>query len=538
MPTGYGFAFAPDEDEKSAMRLGDLLGDIKTVLNGAFHQYYWIIAEVSDVSRSGAGHYYFDLIEPGPDGRPIASARGNLWARTAARVIPKFREITKQTFQKGMELMLQVKVEMNLQYGLSFTITDINPEYTLGNLERRREATIKKLQEDGVFDLNKQNPLPSLLLRIAVISSETAAGYGDFMTTIRQSGLESFFSIKLFQASMQGVNTTLTVNTAFAKIDYFREDFDAVFIMRGGGSKQDLAAFDDYDLCSTIANFPLPVLTAIGHEQDTSIADMVSHTRLKTPTALGEFLVGRLIEQINRILTLRDHLPKLLLEKQQSMTLRSSRLLSRTQSLLSGLEKQNAAKLQVLRQQAQKALTEKLFDSATRVKTLRNRSGLALSNSLERDRNRLTHLSERFPNVVLKHRLEARSKNTALGSRLSQILRALGEGNRRILTSHSSKLSNRLSGELATQKTVLPTLSRRLVQALSGTQRDNVRLLSELQRRANLLDPTRIMNRGFIVAVNAAGEPVTHTSQIKTGEELTLSLIDGKALTEIKQITQ
>ena len=533
---GQGLAFAPEPEETAAMRLRDLLGGVKTVLGGAFKQYYWIIAEISSVSRSTAGHYYFDLIDPGADGKAVAQIRANLWAYRAAYVVPRFREVTKQNFQKGMELMLQVKVEMHIQYGLSLTINDVNPDFTLGNLERRREATIKKLKEDGIFDLQQQFRLPSLLLRVAVISSETAAGYGDFMTTIRQSGLEECFSIKLFQATMQGTSTTLTVNTAFAKIFYFKENFDAVLIMRGGGSKQDLSAFDDYDLCTTIANFPLPVLTAIGHEQDTSIADMVAHTRFKTPTALGEFLVGKFAEQLSLLSSLHDRLPKALDDRIRSLTLRNSRLLSRTQSLLSTLEKRNALKLQDLRQRTQKAMTGGFSSSETRVSAARKGLSSALVHSLDRDRARLSHLSSRLPATLRKPFLESVNKSSLMGTRLQRRLRDLEAGNRRIIGAFSSKLSNRLTALYASDKARLPALSHRLTRSALLAKEQNSHRLEELARRSKLLDPSRIMARGFIVAVNAQGEPVTRTDQLTEGDTLTLSLLDGKALAETKKI--
>ena len=533
---GQGLAFAPHEEKTQAMRLRDLLGGVKTVISGAFRQYYWVVAEISSVSRSSAGHYYFELIDPGADGRAVAAVHANLWAGKAAYVVPRFKEVTKQTFQKGMELMLQVKVDMHIQYGLSLTINDINPEFTLGNLERKREATIKKLQEDGVFDLQQQFRLPSLLLCVAVISSETAAGYGDFMTTIKQSGLEEFFSIKLFQATMQGVNTTMTVNTAFAKIFYFREDFDAVLIMRGGGSKQDLSAFDDYDLCSTIANFPLPVLTAIGHEQDTSIADMVAHARFKTPTALGEFLVGRFAEQLDRVVSLRDRLPKALYDRLREMSLRNSRILSRTQGLLSSLEKRNAQKLQELRQRTQEAVTGSLSASDAKIVAVRKGVATALAHGLDRDRSRLSHLSDRLPATLRKPYLEALNRGSVLGTRLQRRLRDLEAGNRRVLGAFSSKLSYRLTAVYSSDKACLPSLSHRLTRSALLAKEQNSHRLEELARRAKLLDPSRIMARGFIVAVNAQGDPVTRTDQLTEGDTLTLSLLDGKALAETKKI--
>lgn len=526
---GSGLAFAPEDRAGGALRLRDLLGDVKSVLSGAFRDFYWIIAEVSSVKVSRAGHYYFELIDPERDGTTMAYVRANLWAGTASRVVRRFREVTKQEIAQGMTLLMQVKVEMSLQYGFSLTILDINPEYTLGNLERKREATVKQLQEDGVFDLNKRLPLPRLLLRVAVISSETAAGYGDFMTTIRQSGLGDFLSIKLFQANMQGQRTTETVNSAFSMIFYYREDFDAVFIMRGGGSKQDLAAFDDYDLCTTIANFPLPVLTAIGHEQDTSVADLVAHMRLKTPTALGEFLTRRLMDEILWTLQLRERLQISLHEQQRSRALRLSQATSRTQHVLSGVEREGIYKLNVLSQRTRTLLLDRQFETLARVKTASRGLSIALINDYERCYALLSHTQERLPSLLLKHYHESRNSSTALAPRLQHALRGLENSNALFINRLTSRLIRILSQNPATERVRQDSLQARLSRAIRTSYDRNEVLLQELARRTKLLDPSQIMARGFAIITNTKGETVTETSALCEGEEITISLLDGEA---------
>ncbi|WP_297236913.1 exodeoxyribonuclease VII large subunit, partial [uncultured Porphyromonas sp.] len=281
-----------DDHEIKAYRLSELLGSVRRALEASFNGYYRIVAEVASInSNASSGHVYLELTETNKSGRKVASTRATMWSGTARSVMQRFCDVTGGYPQVGMELLMTVSVTFHEQYGFSLNIQDIDPNHTLGNLERIRRETIQKLKENGILNLNKEQcTLPTLTQRIAVISSETAAGWGDFRDQMRRSALAGLFHFDLYPATMQGATTTKTVISALDRIYTHAASYDAVVILRGGGSPIDLSAFDDYRLCEYIACFCLPVITAIGHERDFSVADHVANTSVKTPTAAAEFL--------------------------------------------------------------------------------------------------------------------------------------------------------------------------------------------------------------------------------------------------------
>ncbi len=284
---------AHDREEFSLLELNNR---IKKVLVGSFSDSYWVKAEMCDVRvNASSGHCYLELIEKhSVTGRIIARARANIWAKTFAFLKPHFEMETGRAFESGLEVMLKVIVEYHELYGVSYTVIDIDPTYTLGEIMRKRIEIIRWLQEDGVFTLNKELDFPELPSRIAVITSPTAAGYEDFIDHLNNNTRKFVFYVKLFPAYMQGEKVEESIIGALDRIYTSIEHFDLVVIIRGGGSTSDLNCFDSYQLASNCAQFPLPVLTGIGHERDDSILDLVAHKRLKTPTAVAEFLINYL----------------------------------------------------------------------------------------------------------------------------------------------------------------------------------------------------------------------------------------------------
>ena len=250
----------------------------------------WVVAEVSEVKVNQLGHCYLELIEKPAGGRmPSAVARGVIWNRSYKMISGYFRFQTGRDIAAGMKILVKCSVNYHPVYGLSLVITDIDPAYTLGEAERLRRETIERLRQEGVFDMNRELELPPVVQRIAVVSSANAAGYQDFMKEIESSPYR--FEAVLFRAVMQGAEAESSVIAALEAIALSDEDFDAVAIIRGGGSQSDLACFDGYLISSNIAQFPLPVLTGIGHDKDISVADMVANMSMKTPTAVAASLV-------------------------------------------------------------------------------------------------------------------------------------------------------------------------------------------------------------------------------------------------------
>ncbi|MBO7610000.1 MAG: exodeoxyribonuclease VII large subunit [Muribaculaceae bacterium] len=253
----------------------------------------WVKAETSDV-QVRRGHCYMELIEKNPDnGMTIAKVQAVVWANVFASLNAQFMNVTGQSFASGMKVLVKVSANFHEQYGLKLIISDINPEFTLGDMARQRREIIERLTREGVIDMNKTLSWPIVPQRIAIVSAKGAAGYGDFMNQLENNPYGIKFYPCLFTAMMQGVNTRPSVLAALARINEHIDLFDCVVIIRGGGSTSDLNSFDDYDLAATIAQFPIPVIVGIGHERDITVLDYVAAMRVKTPTAAAEFLIQR-----------------------------------------------------------------------------------------------------------------------------------------------------------------------------------------------------------------------------------------------------
>lgn len=273
------------------LTLSELNKQIGEVLAGAFPVGVWVIGEISELKENRNGHCYLELIEK-QGNEIVARSRATIWSYTFRMLKPYFETTTGQLFSQGIKILVQVSVEFHPSFGLSLNIRDIDPVYTLGDMALQRNEIINRLKAEGVFDMNRELDLPMVPQKIAVISSATAAGYQDFINQLQDNKQGFKFYIKLFPATMQGVETVPTIISALEKIYRYENFFDAVVIIRGGGATADLSSFDNYNLAFHVTQFPLPVITGIGHEKDDTIIDMVAHTRLKTPTAVAEFLIA------------------------------------------------------------------------------------------------------------------------------------------------------------------------------------------------------------------------------------------------------
>ena len=272
---------------------------------------YWIQAELSDVRSNTTGHCYLEFVQKDPrSNNLVAKARGMIWSNIYRLLKPYFEETTGQLFTSGIKVLVKVTVQFHELYGYSLTVLDIDPAYTLGDMARRRREILMQLEEEGVLTLNKELEMPVLPQRIAVISSATAAGYGDFCHQLQHNPGGFFFYTELFPALMQGNQVEESVLAALDRINDRVNEFDVVVIIRGGGATSDLSGFDTYLLAAACAQFPLPVITGIGHERDDTVLDSVAHTRVKTPTAAAELLIHRITESA-------DHLEELSARLQQ-----------------------------------------------------------------------------------------------------------------------------------------------------------------------------------------------------------------------------
>lgn len=287
---------------KNTISLLELNQKIKGVLNDNLYGLVWVRAEIAELREHKNGHCYLELIEKNEATNQVtARMRATIWNYTYRMLKPFFETTTGQPFTQGIKVLLRGKVEFQEVFGISFNVQDIDPAYTLGDLEQKRLEVIQKLKEEGVFNMNSELSLPLVPQKIAIISSATAAGYGDFIHQLDNNVYGIKFYHQLFPALMQGNNAPASIAKAFEQIFNHIDFFDLVVLIRGGGASVDLLCFDDYWVCYNITQFPIPVITGIGHERDQTVADLVAHTALKTPTAVAEFIINGAGEVLNHV---------------------------------------------------------------------------------------------------------------------------------------------------------------------------------------------------------------------------------------------
>ena len=337
---------------------------------------YWVEAELSEC-RETRGHCYMELIQKDElSATPVAKAPAKCWANKWLTIRPYFERITGQQLHAGMKVLLQVYPQFHEAYGFSWIVNDIDPTYTIGDMARKRQEIIKKLKDEGVFDLQKELQLPMFCQRIAVISSQTAAGYGDFCNQLADNPYGFKFETQLFPATMQGEGVEQSIISALEKIYNDQcsmvnvQCYDAVVIIRGGGATSDMSGFDTLALAENVANFPIPIITGIGHERDESILDMVSHTRVKTPTAAAAFLIEHLKEVLDVIDSSQDRITRY---AQQKLTTLNSQLAIVSESiprLFSLVKTRQESKLDIFEQRMRTSIDRRLTSESHKLELI------------------------------------------------------------------------------------------------------------------------------------------------------------------------
>ena len=311
-------------NERFTLRQLNLL--VREAIEDALPDEYWVEAELSEC-RENSGHCYMELIEKDErSNTPVARASAKCWRQTWMMVKPYFERTTGQPLRAGMKLLLKVYAQFHEAYGFSWIISDIDPTYTLGDMARKRQEIIRQLKEEGVFDLQRELRIPTFAKRIAVISAPHAAGYGDFCRQLEDNEYGFRFEVTLFPAIMQGEQVEQSIINALEQIYSLTSHFDVIVIIRGGGATADLSGFDTLALAENVAQFPLPIITGIGHERDESILDMISHTRVKTPTAAAAFLIDHLRNVWERITDAEDFINRHISERIRYQQQRISQL--------------------------------------------------------------------------------------------------------------------------------------------------------------------------------------------------------------------
>ena len=383
--------------EMEALTLYELNGMVRETLELTLNDAYWVQAEIAELRVNR--HCYMELVQKEVQGGGIvAKARAQVWANRWAIIKPMFEQMTGQTLAAGMQVMLKAEVTFHEQYGYSLNVTDLDPTYTLGDIARHRQEILRQLAEEGIETMNKELPLPRLLQRIAVISSASAAGYGDFCNQLKDNQRGLAFETELFQAVMQGNEVENSVVAALNRIAERVDEWDVVVIIRGGGATSDLQGFDSLLLAENVAQFPLPIITGIGHERDDTVIDLIAHTRVKTPTAAAEFLIHHQEEELDALEDL------------------SARLAEQ--------------------------VSQVLYDETTRLKLVANKIPLLFSTVKAREEMRLHRLSASLANSSVQYVEQAKGGVGMLEKQLVLYTSSLMQGERKRIELMENKLQS------------------------------------------------------------------------------------------------
>ena len=378
------------------LSLYELNSLVRDVISMSLPDSYWVEAELSEAREGYGGHCYMELIEKDErSNTPIAKAHASCWRNRWMLLKPQFERVTGQRIHAGMKVLLKVHAQFHENYGFSWIVDDIDPTYTMGDMARKRMEIIQTLKEEGVFDLQKELKLPMFCQRIAVVSSATAAGYGDFCNQLADNGYGLQFTTALFAATMQGEGVEQSVISALNRINEEWENWDCVVIIRGGGATSDLSGFDTLALAENVANFPLPIITGIGHERDESVLDMISFQRVKTPTAAAAFLVDHLTEVYARIEDAQEAIVNYVKRRLQVERMKFERLSTQIPTLFSLVKVRQSNRLDQLLNRLKVKAERIPADGLHRLEMLEARLKEPVARKLERELHRIDMLSQR-----------------------------------------------------------------------------------------------------------------------------------------------
>ena len=475
---------------KKQLTLTELNQQIKGALDEIFAESIWIVAEIGELKVNRTGHCYLELVDkPNEYSDVTARARATIWSWQYRFIKPYFETSTGQTLSAGLKVLVAAKVQFHEVYGMSLNITDIDPNYTLGDLARKRAEIIEQLKEDGIFNMNKELEFPEIPSKIAIISSPTAAGYEDFLDQLYNNADGYQFYTKLFPAAMQGNDTAPSIMNALDLIYDYEDFYDVVVIIRGGGSQMDLASFDNYEMAAHICQFPIPVLTGIGHEKDESIADMVAFKKLKTPTAVAEYLIECYDAIRDEIATLQYDFSAIV---QQKLTSESEKY-------------QQLAKL------IKPILKNRIDNAQYQLSKLVHAIKPATSELIENRNFRLERL---------KKQLQFNTK-TFLSEQQNELHRITRE----------SEFAGKLVFSREEQK--LHEKQHELSIAISAYIQNKEGQLNWLIKNNELVKPDNILKRGFSITIQN-GKAVKSINDIDKNSKIETILVDGKIISEVK----
>ncbi len=386
-----------DKEQKLSLLELNLL--VRELIETEMSQEYWVEAEISEM-REVAGNCYLELIEKDErTNTPIAKASAKCWRSRWPLVSAHFLRVTGKNMVKGMKVLLKVSAQFHENYGFSWIISDVDPTFTMGDMALKRKRIVAQLKEEGVFDANRELSLPMFTQRIAVISSAGAAGYGDFCNHLADNEYGYVFRTQLFPAIMQGEGVEQSVIDALDKVFQKMEEFDCVVIARGGGATSDLSGFDTLSLARNVANFPLPVITAIGHDRDESVLDMIANVRVKTPTAAAAFLIDRLHQVDEAVCSMRERVARMAAAVLQREQMRVNHLATRIPALFAVVKTSQGARLDSLLSRARVATQSRIERAWVGLERIKARISPAISQKMAKEHHRLEIISHRMAAV-------------------------------------------------------------------------------------------------------------------------------------------
>ena len=471
--------------------LSELNNLIKDSLLEAFPESLWIIAEISELKENRTGHCYLELIEKDSASDEIlARSRATIWSYTYRMLKPYFETSTGKSFSSGIKILIRATVEYHEAFGLSLNIKDIDPTYTIGDLSLKKKEIIERLQTEGIFEMNKELELPLVPQNIAIISSATAAGYQDFVEQLESNPYGFQYYHTLFEAFMQGSEAAPSIIAALEQIFEMEDKFDVVVIIRGGGAQADLSCFDDYELAYFVTQFPLPIITGIGHEKDETITDLVAHTKMKTPTAVAEFLISGVAGFYEHILGIESAI----IVKTREILETHNRFL---EGIASGIN--TGGKFFLSEKNAQLNNTMHRFRANTDQFVYRNEKRIA----------------------EIENTLVYKTKSCLLNmqNKLSHIATELGYGIGHFLQEEQNSLSK-----------VCMIVKNKLGNFFSN---EEYRLALD-ERAIQLLDPKKILERGYTLTLKD-GAIIKSKKGLQPGDEIETVFVDGKTKSTIEK---
>lgn len=537
--------------------LYDLQRSIRGVLERSFTGRYWIKAETSGiVNGRRRGHFYFDLIEKNPTGHGTrARASAVIWQSQVESLLSKFAAITQQPFGNGLNVLLFVSVQYHEQFGLTLIVEDIDPSFTLGDIAQRRIKTIQQLTAEGLLNKQKELTLPTPIRHIAVISSPSAAGWGDFLQHIEPQQNRFPFLLQLYPALMQGKESGRSIIQALRQIECSRIPYDCVVIIRGGGANSDLIAFDDYILCSAIATFKLPIIVGIGHERDNSVADLVAYLSLKTPTAVAEYLINSRYEAWQHIQEFATRLANSVTWLRDNLKARLAKIALRLPTIVGATTTQEKTRVT----QQQNLIQTLLFRTLTSQKQTLAHYQYFLQQKpkhlLREQRQKLEHhipqLRGILPKRLLNERLAFESlvtqlprflrKNTQQEYRQLAILRiTLERRNYSLLAEQFASLDEYNNGLTRSCRSVfkekydkLQKCRESIVRSIPKQQKQFQKDLDRYERLISLLQPCNTLQRGYSIVRKRGGKVLYNCDSIALGDAIEIQLARGILQAEV-----